>query len=85
MESGYEECHVTQYTEWFPADVKPVREGIYETKSPVMNDDPGRYSYWNGGSWGGAYMDNRTAFAGRHKESMFQNRPWRGLTSEKPE
>lgn len=35
-------------TPWFPASVKPVREGVYEVRSPMWGTDETCHSYWNG-------------------------------------
>lgn len=73
-----------ELTDWFPADVKPVWHGVYETRSPVFGFDVGWYSYWDGDKWGRAFA--HTGAIGQANEfrdyvSCCQDRPWRGLRS----
>lgn len=73
-------------TPWFPADVKPVRDGIYfvrqlrdDRKSGIVIFEG--YCYWIGSRWGSA--SGSKAGAKRMKNDRgFQNKPWRGLTKE---
>lgn len=58
-------------TEWFPADVKPVRIGLYETKGYLLTN----MRLWTGLEWITPH--------GR-VECVIQEREWRGL-AEKPE
>jgi hypothetical protein len=70
-------------TDWYPADVKPVRAGVYETIAP--NRPPGQlgwYSYWNGKVWGIAYGHRYLAWSVYAEPSKFQDRQWRGLTEQ---
>lgn len=74
---------MTKLTEWFPANVKPVHVGVYETKSPVLGDDPGWYCFWNGVDFCRAYPTPRHAVErGFGTTSQYQNREWRGLAEE---
>lgn len=61
-------------TDPFPADVKPVHEGIY--KQP---DHAGGYSYWNRDAWSVARPTVEEAFRNRHSISNDQHRRWIGL------
>lgn len=72
---------MTKYTGWFPANITPTREGIYETKSPVLGNQAGWFSYWNGKSWSVAYLALDRALSARHWVSEAQNREWRGLAA----
>jgi hypothetical protein len=73
-------------TPWFPADVKPVRAGIYfvrqlhnDCKSEIVIFEG--YCYWSGSRWGSA--SGTKAGAEKLKgDRGFQNKPWRGLTKE---
>jgi hypothetical protein len=38
-------------TPWYPANIKPVREGWYEVRCKFKNVCGGMH-YWNGKSWG---------------------------------
>ncbi len=61
-------------TEWFPADVKPVRPGYYSVKytSPTIGDFP---AWFDGTYW--------RLFPESTKRFKNQSREWRGL-AEKP-
>jgi len=42
---------MTNLTEWYPIDIKPVRKGVYNV-SCRSEDQTGRwYSYWNGSNF----------------------------------
>jgi len=69
-------------TDWFPADIKPVHVGMYETKSPILKDQPGWFCYWNGTSWCSSYQTMQHAYVFREFTSSFQDRKWRGLAEE---
>jgi hypothetical protein len=61
-------------TGWFPADVKPVHVGVYETSFAYV----GGFSEWNGYRWSNQYDTPQRAkdmayFAGE------QDKCWRGL------
>ena len=63
-------------TEWFPAHVKPVREGWYEVKECDGFLQCGGLHYW---AWClGWLLDDPN---GRWAKSV-QNLPWRGLKEE---
>jgi hypothetical protein len=63
-------------TQWYPADAKPRREGVYETRDWVL----GGWSYWTGDAW----CLQRTSFADAARDaakrplSILQAREWRG-------
>jgi hypothetical protein len=68
-------AHARDLTDWFPADVKPVRIGVYETSFAYG----GGFSEWNGYHWSNQYDTPQRAkdmayFAGE------QDKCWRGLT-----
>ena len=63
-------------TEWYPAHIKPVREGVYETS---MSGRRG-YSYWTGRQWSNqskhaVYTERSKAWIG----GANQKKNWRGL------
>jgi len=60
-------------TQWFPAHVKPVHEGWYET-FPVDKGSNRFNWYWGGGRWGFWDKDEQHFIA-----CEFQQRTWRGL------
>ncbi len=65
-------------TPWYPGDVKPVREGVYERD--YINASPGKfYCYWNGKYWGSFYTVPSGAVRYRDIKSAAQNLPWRGV------
>lgn len=64
-------------TPWFPGDVKPVREGVYE-RFWCEGDSP-NYSYWNGSSWGLLTDTPTQARRNMRHVSAWQDMPWRGV------
>lgn len=60
-------------TDWFPAEVNPVRKGFYETK--LAGVDEIWLRYWDHNSW---WYDGAVEFV----ECIVQDREWRGLTEE---
>ena len=65
-------------TEWFSASVKPVRDGVYETRSQKSQPFV-TYQYWNGEHWGYFKPTAELAFQRRHMKSCEQKPQWRGL------
>lgn len=73
-----------EYTDWFPPEIEPVRNGLYLLKHG-RNADCWHMGYWNGKGWYGA----ESAIHGHCTEmdllgGGFANNAyyWRGLTSE---
>lgn len=64
-------------TKIFPAHIKPVRVGVYKTKIFEW-----RYSYWDGKFWSFSKDSVCDAYAVKWNTSNFQNKQWRGLTTE---
>lgn len=65
-------------TEWFPGDVHPVREGVYQ----LHNTSTGIvfHANWHKGAWALGYMKAWNA-AQFKMPCVVQDRwPWRGLT-----
>ena len=61
-----------ELTDWYPSDVRPVREGIYQVRTDDEMDVV--FAYFDGVHW--VDKDN-------HEFSyFFQNREWRGLAHE---
>jgi hypothetical protein len=70
-------------TEWFPADTKPARVGVYQIKDGFM-DMYDWYSYWNGLEWRCAGYTPKEAYHDRlNSHNLNQYQKWRGL-SKKP-
>lgn len=85
---------MTQLTDWFPADVKPVRKGVYQVR------DSGGYAisltvgfaYWDGNKFGFRAFMPRTDTGNIERAYDLRTLPtswpalvpWRGL-AEKPE
>lgn len=67
-------------TPWFPADVLPVREGVYEM-APIGKQT--LYRYFNGRNWveGGASVAT-AIWCADHAIRAHILYPWRGLTAE---
>lgn len=64
-------------TPWYPGDVKPVREGVYERRRIGVGTP--YYSYWNGRWWGLLCITPTTARHNSRHTSIVQNREWRGV------
>ena len=64
---------MSAHTPWFPADVKPARNGKYQVRN-VVSGDP-FHGYWNNGKWRFSNRSNAAKF--RHQE-----REWRGLAKK---
>jgi hypothetical protein len=55
-------------TDWFPPEVKPVREGLYISRDSFgLGSSDGRMTWWNGHSWSTGGVHFR------------EPREWRGL------
>ena len=65
-------------TPWFPADVKPVRPGVYRVK---YFGDCG-YAFWDGKRWGWAQLSIRKAIVEAEPSTAAQEKVWRGLNKE---
>lgn len=57
-------------TEWFPHRIKPMHEGIYETRFRG-DPNPFRLRIWNGARW--MYLEDPRQIC------VFQDCEWRGL------
>ena len=66
-------------TPWYPGDVKPVREGVYERDYGAAGLLEHRYCYWNGKWWGLYSTLPAGALWFKNKQSTSQNLPWRGV------
>ncbi|WP_165973832.1 hypothetical protein [Paucimonas lemoignei] len=76
-----QEVHVmrAKLTAWFPADLKPVYPGIYQTFDPFQNRK--WFNRWTGLEWiyGGATPDEAAKESGKLPEINLGK--WRGLAS----
>lgn len=70
---------MSKMTGWFPADVKPVRKGVYEVEEMMAFH---RYCYWNGKLWGWADVKKEDARRFNSTQGAKQNKRWRGLASD---
>lgn len=60
-----------EVTEWYPAEVKPVRQGVYQIKTVFTGLDEDYYAYWDGKQW--VFEDAKDC------PLKIQNREWRGI------
>jgi hypothetical protein len=69
-------------TEWFPARIKPMRHGVYETRTGA--DEYGDwYQYWDGKNWRATGSTVDRAYSVRAgSASTFSRVEWRGLTEK---
>jgi hypothetical protein len=63
-----------ELTPWFPADVKPVRPGKYNSS---YQRDPNVFFYWDGKQW--VYGPDSGL---RGSACTVQDREWRGLAKK---
>lgn len=61
-----------ELTPWFPEDVTPVREGVYEVETVNGTD----YVFY-------CHFDGRWGTCGRSVDEAFDRRDWRGLTQDR--
>lgn len=62
----------SELTDWYDADIKPVRVGVYQVESDMGNFPI--FAYYNGQEW--CDKDNRELIYFK------QDRTWRGLAHE---
>lgn len=63
-------------TPWFPADVTPVREGVYETTFRCWTG----YSHWDGYGW--SNQQETKNLDAEWRSGASQNKNWRGLAQD---
>lgn len=63
-------------TDCFPAEVKPVHVGVYQTDAMGEFDT---YQYWNGDFWGRYKPTPEKADEAGDRPSSVQSPRWRGL------
>jgi len=74
----------TEYTDWFPPEIKPVRSGLYLLKHG-RNSDCWHMGYWNGKGWYSAESANHGRctdmylLGGGWQHNSYH---WRGLVKE---
>ena len=72
-----------QMTPWFPAKIKPVRAGVYETKWFCVDECEHGFSYWNGSIWANSSTSPKSAYGHKNWTSgAVQSKKWRGFTEE---
>jgi hypothetical protein len=78
---------MSEFTKWFPASVKPVRDGVYEVDTPpnIAN----HYAYYDHNGWRlcARYIDEaaleKDDVEDLHESSMtLKNAKWRGLAKK---
>jgi hypothetical protein len=61
-------------TEWFPATVKPVHEGVYQVYISSCFEE---YAMWKNGEWSLSRLTKDGDF--RFVAGRYQNKDWRGV------
>lgn len=71
-------------TDWFPASVKPVRAGLYETERFQVTDAAAgiRLARWDGFNWRYVESTGLMPAGGRMEMCTRDGDRWRGLTEE---
>ena len=74
---GGDEMKVTRT---FPADVKPVRTGVYQVDIKIAKAFglPCYWAYWNGKRWSPCSDTAWAAARMKHRRASFQDKIWRG-------
>lgn len=70
---------------WFPAQIKPIHIGVYETEDVVAWAEGSKcFQYWSGYCWGICSSTKEfAAHPGNAKHrSLFQENSWRGLAKK---
>lgn len=72
---------MSDLTPWFPGNVKPVREGVYQRQIPLYGD---AYWVWNGARWlnGGYATPTSAKYHSGTSPSSEQCMKWRGLAAD---
>lgn len=77
---------MNKLTDWFPGDVNPTREGVYETRTEWRGAPAGRfYRYWDGVNWFGGMstVDGALNHEGARSEpTSFDIVQWRGIDKQ---
>ena len=78
---------MSEYTEWFPAHIKPVRNGVYEVDTP--NCHANKYAYFDRHGWRLCSStieeanDQKTDLEDLDESSMtLKTSQWRGLAKK---
>jgi hypothetical protein len=66
-------------TPWFPAEVRPAHDGVYQTLDPAGIV---AYQHWNGSFWGFYAFTAEDAHDGGGSPSCQQYNEWRGLAED---
>ena len=66
---------MSKYTDWYPADVRPVRVGWYQRDYGIQLCDSAP-DYWDGQYW---YLGDGANRKEYEPSEILQTRPWRGL------
>lgn len=70
-------------TAWFPASVKPARDGVYEVR-PLLGHIQPWFSYRRGGQWLGttSTANKALSFGRKYGPTGDGELEWRGLASD---
>jgi len=70
---------MSKLTPWFPANVKPVRVGVYR----VQYYNYSGFAYWDGKQWSNLVDSVASAYKNHDwTDGAIQQKRWRGLTQE---
>lgn len=75
---------MTEKTDWYPPEIKPVRVGVYETlteEEKMAGGGPG-YNYWDGEGFCMAVDHPQMALPGEGEGHTIFTLYWRGLSRE---
>lgn len=72
-------------TQWFPPDVFPVHEGVYQRGAKGFFQPICMYSYWDGKHWyvGASTVRGAKRYFKLKEKTVLTNPSWRGI-ADKP-
>ena len=68
-------------TPWYPGDIRPVRNGVYQTKPDKNFPATTAWQHWDGYRWSAFGWTPSHAWQLRKTRSQFQQPMWRGRTA----
>ena len=66
-------------TDWYPAHIKPVRDGVYEIRYPEYDETEGEFALYRDGFWGCFRNSVEGCVGSRTGPQYLQKKSWRGL------
>ena len=78
---------MSKYSQWFPAEIKPVWIGVYRVRHASWATNYESWAHWNGVSWSNSTYSKSgypcppiKQFDHTNTARIYQDKIWRGLT-----